>query len=104
MTDPIKAKIQELCPDVEGDYCTNSGCEHEHKVVTLAVVLRAIDKKDVAVETYIQYDLGALAIGRDFHEDENSYAHWCYWNLEHDNYDAQSQETKDFIGRLLGVN
>ncbi len=25
------------------------------------------------------------------------------WNLEHDNYDDQSEECKQFLGSLLGV-
>ena len=81
----IKQKIRELVPDAG-------------KTFGLAVVLRAIEKKDKFV---------AITARGHFMLVKNS--EWVsdpphiLWNLEHDNYDAQSQETKDLIGNLLGI-
>lgn len=74
-------KIVELVPDCNG-------------VIGLCVVLRAINKH--------VGDLYADTLGFIFWF-EPAYGPDKRWNLEQDNYDAQSQETKDFIGTLLGV-
>ena len=95
MTDPIKAKIQELCPDV----LTKSGglkvsFEREWPI-TLAVVLRAIGK--IIPKFVIHVNKGSVFFPKQ-HIGSN-----LVWNLEHDNYDQQSQECKQFIGSLLGI-
>jgi hypothetical protein len=133
MTDPIKAKIQELCPDVmelkfgcqllgedgttldfvpylmtwslerlphilassENEFINFQTKEILGSPITLAVVLRAIQKER----------------GIKQHDTVNFYstdADWVlkvimYWNLEHDDYDQQSDECKQFIGSLLGL-
>lgn len=93
--DPIKKRIQELCPDVmEYDsICPNPDCGvgFENKI-TLAVVLRAIEK--------IYYEL-------DIYTKDAHYKTFgdliSLWNLEQDNYDQQSGECKQFIGSLLNA-
>jgi len=108
MTEKAKQRIQELVPEVKGvcgehDYhhvgCVS--CNINRKTITLTIVLRAIEK--VAKGTSYFVDTQG-----DFHE-------WfapkgrldlrtvTYWNLAKDNYDDQSDETKRFIGMLLGV-
>lgn len=62
--------------------------------ITLAVVLRAIGKNNLTWGW--QMRLMGRYLNLDGKKGEN-------WDLEHDNYDAQSQETKDFIGSLLQV-
>jgi hypothetical protein len=130
MTDPIKAKIQELCPDVmelkfgtrikvrDGaveTIVTYSNYGHftvvgrnVHGVesdiieilgspITLAVVLRAIEKTNNRNEIVVYTD-------GDFGErdsDGRFTSAYVKWNLEHDNYDQQSEECKQFIGSLL---
>jgi hypothetical protein len=77
MTDPIKQRIQELVPEVmelAPDFAFGSP-------ITLAVVLRAIDKL-----RYVNWDTFRNR-----------------WNLVKDNYDEQTQKTKEFIGSLLGA-
>lgn len=106
MEDKTKAKIQELCPDVmptcercenavpiTSDFCKD-GLAHliQQRRITLAVVLRAMSKVGVMTR-------GANALINII--DVN--APDIRWNLEHDNYDQQSEETKRFIGELLGV-
>lgn len=96
MTDPIKAKIQELCPDVKSvtPVCGNKECDcAPYFDITLAVVLRAIQKTDY--QSFLNLILESDKITLE------SRSKMVDWNLEHDNYDAQSQETKDFIGSLL---
>lgn len=142
MTDPVKQKIHELCPDVLE---LKFGCEVlwkmadetafltgltytvgdsfgsipakkfwvTHKPIkgvdsfsegskewqvlgsplTLAVVLRAMEKSNDG------FALKLHTIHDSFFFQENTPA----WNLEHDTYDQQSEETKAFIGSLLGV-
>lgn len=95
-TDPIKAKIQELCPDVMATHECN--CPSAEDIVgfpiTLAVVLRAIPKKGKTVKIN---DEGTFFTGVS---DEMKSA---VWDLKHDNYDQQSEECKQFIGSLLNV-
>jgi hypothetical protein len=135
-TDKVKAKIQELCPDVmelrEGcqvaagihslphtiygyddeervfmaylnkpfpkDLQANSFYDCEFGIgaenveilgsrITLAVVLRAMKKSNT-----VQYHWEEMVLDKPHS-----------WNLEHDNYDQQSEECKQFIGSLLGV-
>lgn len=77
----IKKKINEIKPE-----------EILGSPITLAVVLRSVKvyaKKDLLKETYeIPQDVSRLIYD---------------WDLLHDNYDLQSEETKKFIGEILGV-
>jgi len=121
MTDPIKAKIIELCPDVmeyknvglrKGRWececgATNGSiftacqsCRTEKPKIsndiTLAVVLRAVEKARTIEQPVLRvYADGEMVV----HEEHRR----IFWNLAKDNYDEQSQETKDFIGTLLDV-
>ena len=138
MTDPIKAKIQELCLDVtelkfgckvayEGYvgvphiwhaatvlqtmasgkiaiYSTHAQYfDKEHlridgSPITLAVVLRAIKNLKLDYAVMVDQEGGfvtALAAAA------TSISVLKGWNLEHDNYDQQSEECKQFIGSLL---
>lgn len=61
--------------------------------ITLAVVLRTLEFVDVdkkyPMERYPLTKIVGMIVG--------------LWNLTKDNYDDQSEETKAFIGQLLGV-
>lgn len=112
MTDPIKSKIQELCPDVmegETNYrtTTKSGRQEiegwQQKPLTLAVVLRAIAQATLdAGCPFVVDSAGQIYDVRE--QDEVGYLKTtrASWNLEK-NYDQQSGECKQFIGSLLGV-
>ena len=82
-TDKVKARIQELVPDAGEDF-------------GLAVVLRAIRKSPngIALCRGMDGDLLAVipSVGNEF-----------VWDLKVD-YDQQSEETRAFIGSLLGVS
>jgi hypothetical protein len=70
--------------------------------ITLSVVLRAIEV--VASRSVSNIQDGDEAAHEYYHNRER----WLWsavdmWNLSLDNYDDQSQPTKDFIGNLLGV-
>lgn len=95
-TDPIKAKIQELCPEVmEKRYCV---C---NQTITLAVVLRAISLSLIRKMPKENKEIVVTSVGEFlWYNTDNVLAEW---NLEHDNYDQQSEECKLFIGNLLGV-
>jgi hypothetical protein len=101
MTDPIKAKIQELCPDVIEKYNRCMGCGYgfdfrkkgktcpitqRELPITLAVVLRAI---------------GLERFGNNDDIRELIYGYVHSWDMLHDNYDQQSEECKQFIGSLI---
>jgi hypothetical protein len=96
-SETIKKRIQELCPDVmpmcercenavpiTSDFCKD-GLTHliQQRRITLAVVLRAIGDKKL--------------------RKDDAWEIVCLWNLEHDNFDQQSDECKQFIGSLLGI-
>ena len=72
--------------------------------ITLADVLRAMEK--ISDETRVW--MGVLTTGQIFHNaphnDSNAFYQIidCTWNLA-THYDGQTQEVKDFIGKLLGV-
>jgi hypothetical protein len=152
MTDPIKAKIQELCPDVMelkwgckflyGDkkaeypavfecwisrndivraldlvftqqkqiHLNNVKFEILGSPITLAVVLRAIGKHLKRADYYVEVGSGRFiksvrdkGVNEDGSENSRDTDTGIYWNLEHDTYDQQSEETKAFIGSLLGA-
>lgn len=106
--DKVKAKIAELVPDVVKRYCGSPcNCKIETiGVITLGVVLRAIHQagkgKSILVNSmggfdeykFSQGEMGLWRLG-----DEST-----RWNLEHDNYDQQSDECKQFIGSLLLIH
>lgn len=94
-TDPIKQKIQELCPDVMEPkfFDLPEATVKMQKIITLAVVLRAIQKLFREGTLQGGYNNTILAFGDTA---------WR-WNLEHDNYDAQTRETQLFIGSLLNI-
>lgn len=85
--DPIKAKIQELMPDVM------LSANPAKWTITIAVVLRAIEKKYRGDGFALMSSNGWLSMRGKAH---------CRWDLEKD-YDQQSEETRTFIGKLLGV-
>jgi len=92
--DNIKAKIQELLPDM-----VPNAKYMGMLTITLSVVLRAVWKERpiLMLASLIHDKPDMVAVRKDFSE------LITLWNLKHDNYDAQSQETKAFIGSLLGV-
>lgn len=97
MTDLTKQRIIELMPEIaerpftqvkNGDPFSSVNYE---PAIALADVLRAMDRGIMVDRNGIFYDLNPrpLNIGNA-------------WKLEYD-YDGQTQETKDFIGKLIGV-
>lgn len=109
MTDPIKARIQELVPNSEhyccryqttkrDDWCDH--CETTLPTLTLAVVLRAILKTNPANRTRVIVESSGQF--RTWTPDEGNLL-GVYWNLEEDEWESQSAETQAFIGRLLGL-
>lgn len=127
--DKVKAKIQELCPDVKSKAheskggnlrCHNCGesdnydnrntCKNGKEFpITLEVVLRAIAKgSDKTVENGVEtitVDItgrfSRMIVFKNGGFDLKVLP--CRWNLEHDNYDDQDRPTQLFIGSLLGV-
>jgi hypothetical protein len=97
MTDPIKAKIQELLPDM-----VPNAKYIGMPTITLAVVLRAINKQGFNNREHHERILYALCNGMNAVNNTETKSN-IGWNLEHDNYDQQSEECKQFIGSLLGV-
>lgn len=106
-TDKVKAKIIDLVPDSMDflDHCPNPDCGAGIPApITLAVVLRAIHKakengkyEGIRADGNFTTDFGERAA---FTADGQTP---IKWNLEHDNYNQQSEECKQFIGSLLGV-
>lgn len=129
MTDLIKAKIQELCPDVmERQYRTEmcgdcyelednmedlpDTCKKcrwsARKQITLAVVLRTIGMS----ESEKDLGYGPMRVSNVGIDAEGNFIALGFldgvgfdgkWNLTKDSYDDQTVETKTFIGSLLGV-
>lgn len=106
MKDKAKARIQELCPNIvyKDAHAGGIGVEVRYtvqKTITLAVVLRAIKKSGVY---YAVDENGLFASAPRDDNKKNTYLiviPGIQWNLEHDNYDDQTQETKDFLANLL---
>lgn len=126
MTDPIKKKIQELCPDVME---LKMGCEvvgpwgnaivlakareflkeekkyigqryHVLKGRTHSTLNRIAIKEILGSPITLATVLRSLAHMRaDFAKSSSDLLR--NWDLKNDNYDAQSEETKKFIGELL---
>lgn len=93
MTDKVKAKIQELLPDMDWQKAERTDGMWE-ETITLAVVLRALEKNTVIY--------GDLPARMQLENVQKRYGEVAgHWNLRTDNYDQQSEETKQFIGSLL---
>jgi len=69
------------------------------KPITLAVVLLAIIKNDGLPATFSEAEKGE--IGNDWSDMMFRFRD-MNWNLSKDNFNDQSEETKTFIGGLLG--
>ena len=98
--------------DVDKGYCIKwedeKSFETEHTIcdfkilgcdITIAVVLQALEKVNtIEKENYCITPNGGICFmgyaGRFYHQVSN-------WNLEKDNFNDQSEETKTFIGELL---
>lgn len=95
MEDKVKAKIIELCPDVMEDQsifkAVGGTLIKQETPITLAVVLRAMLAHTNEKGEHTIND-------KEFNE-----VVW-HWKWAKDNYDQQSEECKQFIGQLLGVN
>lgn len=89
--DTVKAKIIELLPDEDIAYY-EAWQAGEPRRITIADVLRAIDK---------EYETG-FAVYQGGQIWMNGKYTMLVWNLAL-SYDGQTQEVKDFIGKLLGV-
>lgn len=108
MTDPIKAKIIELVPEIEEvvhdpdlSRYGSIGRTYVQRPITLADVLRSISKSRGGIGAEV------IAVDQDgnFQEQIGAGEFHCsmwVWNLTID-YDGQTQEVKTFIGSLLGV-
>lgn len=105
MTDPIRAKIIELVPEIAGRNTSvlipepfGGVINHRDSRITLADVLRAmpvgIYMKSLGEQVRLVYDEAT--------DDETARIDPEYWDLTTD-YDGQTQEVKEFIGKLLGV-
>lgn len=144
MTDPVKQKIQSLCPDVmllpeypynpdaakaivelekiagktlwnstlqetatmhienyrqqqAGDYRAMLEGRYEGRPVSLAVVLRAI-QKGAKYPALMEYWFGKIQGEFIIKNDD---AESVVWKLWQDNYDDQDEATKAFIGSLI---
>jgi len=95
--DKVKQKIIELVPSLKNGGKVICGCGYrEDAIIQLADVLRAIEKSGNGVNVSMATN-GNIGYWFDDKKDLKN------WNLTTD-YDHQTQEVKDFIGRLLGVN
>jgi hypothetical protein len=119
MTDKIKKRIQELVPqtqtnelnkyvlwaDGEKNEWTMSGDFWEAvSPITLAVVLRAIAECQAENGEPIVVDAGGCFYDLRKQEDIGYLKKpLAQWNLAKDNYDDQTQATKEFIGKIIGV-
>jgi hypothetical protein len=115
MTDPTKAKIQELCPGVMDCQVCGSNVIHNSvcmncrdtvvvgSPITLAVVLRAMVAGMTQPGNWL-VDAGGQfweIIGESSEGDWTMKPHKVRWQLASDTYDQQSEECKQFIGSLL---
>ena len=76
-----------------------------NETITLAVVLRAINNGPLEKRVAIENDGSFVTYGMEIIEGKGTIVTEMgpTWNLEHDNYDQQSEECKQFIGSILGV-
>jgi len=70
------------------------------KPITLAVLFQAFENNKTEVELSIFAN--KILIGHYEKPNQEGYYTHCYWNLSKDNFNDQSEETKGFIGGLLG--
>lgn len=104
--DPTKQKIIELVPELSKpweSYDEQGNFHEDERPITLADVLRAIDKVriDVSVSSFGGFEIWSKeGLANNIFVLENS-PKWK-WNLTTD-YDGQTQKVKEFIGKLLGV-
>jgi hypothetical protein len=105
MTDPTKAKIIELFPeDFSREYTDMAGIKHykhqrsEDPSISLADILRALNKVDPKNKLHVRTS-GNIGVISPVSPMTHVY---ILWNLRAD-YDGQTQEVKDFIGKLLGL-
>lgn len=96
MIDPIKAKIQELCPDVME---LKAGCVLGNEDGSIVGVCVDDGHWTCTSDDYQSGELTGFFLNDDNEADEEM----VEWNLEHDNYDSQTRETQLFFGSLLGV-
>jgi hypothetical protein len=98
MTDKTKQRIKELVPEINlGGFHDVDLKEPRYGTITLAVVLRALGGRH-------PYSLKWTAYHAFFVKWEGAVSEFeAEWNLTKNNYDDQSEETKLFIGKLLGV-
>ena len=96
-------RIQELVPESIGEdlYRCNRDFEIIDNPITLAMVLRAIDTK------YTEWEKPGTPVAINSKGEfqvwsENPVYKNVFWNLSKDNFNDQSEETKTFIGGLLG--
>lgn len=66
--------------------------------ITFAVVLRAIEASLKGSSKWLDVGMSGQFTGNFF---DWEYGEVYFWDLEHDNFDDQSQPTKDFIGSLI---
>lgn len=109
-TDTTKQRIQALVPSVmEGEINFRIGNGKSQQIdgwqprpITLAIVLQAMNSKDAEFMTSDK----SLAIDYKgyFFDPISEEGDGVRWNLEKDSYDEQSEETKRFLGDLLGTN
>jgi hypothetical protein len=71
--------------------------------ITLAVVLRAIHKINAANKTLVNVECDGQFLKHWFNFSTKKSKLGPTWNLAKDNYDDQSEATKEFIGEMLGV-
>lgn len=122
MTDPIKAKIIEAVPEIEHwcEICQQyrdsregwcAVCENAKmhmdlpRPITLADVLRAMNEQWMTTATAHAISMQGDSIKTMTWRTANDTQirqFFMLWNLTAD-YDGQTQEVKEFIGKLLGV-
>lgn len=132
MIDPIKAKIQELCPDVmelkagcvlgnedgsivgvcvdDGHWtCTSDDYQSLDNFDGVEIlgspITLAIVLRAIAKhpDNYCTINEVGELTGFFLNDDNEADEEMVEWNLEHDNYDSQTRETQLFFGSLLGV-
>jgi len=93
--------------DNEEDNCDENTTELQYlnytilgKPITLAVLFQAFENNKTEVELSIFAN--KILIGHYEKPNQEGYYTHCYWNLSKDNFNDQSEETKGFIGGLLG--
>lgn len=100
--DKVKEKIVSLVPDVIGTWknAFTGDIERRERPITLPDILRAIGENPFETN---HYDIEIIGQQLRFHgEWKDGDIFNVKWNLTAD-YDGQTQEVKEFLGRLLDV-